>query len=254
MVVGVGSDHTDDLVRGDSARFDDVVALGIDEMRGNLWVISTSDTSGEGTLHRLQLVSGRPLKSYRAAPRIGRTRLVDLAIQASGDVIALDSSGNRLLRLASGSSDVIVAMSLKLSGARSIAARDDSVLYVAHDDGIARVDLRAGKVAALAAPMGLDVGRFDAIRAHRDALLGLQTTPAGSQQLVRLTLNPAGRAVTEKTVVVSQVAATDRWLALTITGDELYYLATDANRISPAGASNPSTLRERFVIRRLSLR
>ena len=60
MVVGVGSDHTDDLVRGDSARFDDVVALGIDEMRGNLWVITTYDTSGEGTLHRLQLVSGRP--------------------------------------------------------------------------------------------------------------------------------------------------------------------------------------------------
>ncbi len=254
MVVGVGSDHADDLVRGDSARFDDVAALGIDEMRGNLWVISTSDASGESTLHRLQLVSGRPLKSYRAAPGIGRTRLVDLAIQASGDVIALDSSGSRLLRLASRGSDIIVAMSLKLSGARSIAARNDSVLYVAHDEGIARVDLRAGTVAALSAPRGFDVGRFDAIRAHRDVLIGLQTTPAGSRQLVRLTLNAAGRAVTAKAIVDPQVAETDRRVSLTITGDELYYLATDASSLGPASSSSLSTLGERFVIRRLTLR
>ena len=201
IVVGVGADHTDDLVRGDSARFDDVVALGIDEMRGNLWVTSTSDTSGESALHRLQLVSGRPLRSYGLAPGIGRTRLVDLAVQASGDVIALDSSGNRLVRLASGSSDLTVAMSLKLTGARSIAPRADGALYVAHDAGIARVDLRSGTVAALTAPRGFDLGRFDVIRAHGNALIGLQTAPAGSRQLVRLTLNAAGRAVTAGTVI-----------------------------------------------------
>ena len=196
IVVGVGSDHADDMVRADSAGFDDVVALDIDEKRGDLWVASAADTDGESALHRLQLVSARSLKTYRAAPSMGSTRLVDLAVQASGDVIALDSSGNRLLALARGGSDMTVAMSLKLSGAKSVAARDDSVLYVAHDDGIARVDLRSGTIAALAAPKGFDLRRFDAIRAHRNALIGLQTTPAGSRQLVRLNLNAAGRAVT----------------------------------------------------------
>ena len=149
---------------------------------------------------------------------------------------------------------MVVAMSLKLSGATSIAARNDSVLYVAHDDGIARVDLRSGAVAALTAPTGFDLGRFDAIRAHRDLLIGLQTTREGSRQLVRLTLNAAGRAVTEGTVIDPQVAETDRRVSLAITGDELYYLATDVSSLGPVPSSSLFTSGERFVIRRLSLR
>ena len=254
IVVGVGSDRADDMVHGDSAGFDDVVALDIDEKRGDLWVASAADTDGESALHRLQLVSARPLNTYRAAPSMGSMRLVDLSVQASGDVIALDSSGNRLLALARGGSAMTVAMSLKLSGAKSVAARDDSVLYVAHDDGIARIDLRSGTIAALTAQKGFDLRRFDAIRAHRNALIGLQTTPPGSRQLVRLNLNAAGRAVTEGTVIDPRVSETDGRLSLTITGDELYYLATDAASAGSSPSSNRSALSEQFVVRRLTLR
>jgi hypothetical protein len=254
IVVGVGSDHPDDMVRADSAGFEDVVALDIDEKRGDLWVASAGDTNGQSTLHRLQLVSARLLHTYRAAPSIGSTRLVDLAVQASGDVIALDSSGNRLLVLARGGSDMTVAMSLKLSSAKSVAARDDAVIYVAHDDGIARVDLRSGTVAELDAPKGFDLQRFDTIRAHRNALIGLQTTPAGLRQLVRLNLNAAGRVVREGTVIDPRVSETDGRLSLTITGDELYYLATEAPRVGPPPSANRSTLPEQFVVRRLMLR
>ena len=254
IVVGVGSDHPDDMVRADSAGFEDVVALDIDEKRGDLWVASAGDTNGQSTLHRLQLVSARLLRAYRAAPSIGSTRLVDLAVQASGDVIALDSSGNRLLVLARGSSDMTVAMSLKLSSAKSVAARDDAVVYVAHDDGIARVDLRSGTIAELDAPKGFDLQRFDTIRAHRNALIGLQTTPAGSRQLVRLNLNAAGRVVREGTVIDPRVSETDGRLSLTITGDELYYLATEAPKDGPQPSASRSTLAEQFVVRRLMLR
>ena len=254
IVVGVGSDHADDMVRAASAGFDDIVALDIDEKRGDLWVTSAAGTQGESALHRLQLVSARSLNTYRAPPSMGSTRLVDLAVQASGDVIALDRSGNRLVLLARGGSAMTVAMSLELSGARSVAARHDSVLYVAHDDGIARIDLRSGTIAALTAPKGFDLRRFDAIRAHRNALIGLQTTPAGSRQLVRLNLNATGRAVREGTVIDPRVSETDGRLSLTITGDELYYLATDADRGPAPPSSNRPTLAEQFVVRRLTLR
>jgi hypothetical protein len=254
IVVGVGSDHPDDMVRADSAGFDDVVALDIDEKRGDLWVASAGDTNGQSTLHRLQLVSARLLKTYRAAPSIGSTRIVDLAVQASGDVIALDSSGNRLLVLARGSPDMTVAMSLKLSSAKSVAARDDGVIYVAHDAGIARVDLRSGVIANLDAPRGFDLQRFDTIRVHRNALIGLQTTPAGLRRLVRLNLNTAGRVVREGTVIDPRVSETDGRLSLTIAGDELYYLATEAAVAVPPPSSSPSTLAEQFVVRRLTLR
>ena len=210
----------------DSAGFDDVVALDIDEKRGDLWVATAEATEGKSALHRLQLVSARPLMTYRTSPSIGSTRLVDLTVQASGDVIALDSSGNRLLALARGGSDMTVAMSLKFSNAKSVAARGDGLLYVAHDAGIARVDLRSGTIAELAAPTGFDLRRFDVIRVHRNALIGRQTTPAGTRQLVRLNLNAAGLAVRDGTVIDPQVPETKGQLSLSITGDELYYLTT----------------------------
>jgi len=253
IVVGVGSEHADDMVRADSAEFDDVVALAIDEKRGDLWVASTADASGESALHRLQLVSGRPLKTYRAVPAMGPTRLAALAVQASGSVVALDSAGNRLLLLSRGHSDTTVAMSLKLSGAKSIAAGDDGVIYVAHDEGIARVDLVSKTLAALSAPEGFDLRRFEAIRAHRTALVGLQTTPAGSRQLVRLTLDAAGRAVREGAVIDPRVAETEGYLSLTITGDELYYLATDAPGAGPGPSPSRSPGADQFVVRRLTL-
>ena len=253
IVVGAVSDHAEDMVHRDSAGFDDVVALDIDEKRGDLWVATAEATDGKSALHRLQLVSARPLMTYRSTPSIGPTRLVDLAVQASGDIIALDSFGNRLLALARGGSDMTVAMSLRLSNAKSVAAREDGLLYVAHDAGISRVDLRAGTIAELGAPMGFDLRRFDVIRVHRSALIGRQTTPAGTRQLVRLTLNAAGRAVREGTVIDPRVSETDGQLSLTITGDDLHSTTVSDGAVLPPPSSRPP-LPEQFVVRRLSLR
>jgi hypothetical protein len=254
IVVAAASDHAEDMVHRDSAGFDDVVALDIDEKRGDLWVATAEATEGTSALHRLQLVSARPLKTYRTSPSIGSTRLVDLTVQASGDVVALDGSGNRLLALARGGSDMTVAMSLKFSNAKSVAARGDSMLYVAHDAGIARVDLRSGTIAELAAPTGLDLRRFDVIRVHRNALIGRQTTPAGTRQLVRLNLNAAGLAVRDGTVIDPQVPETGGQLSLSITGDELYYLTTVSDGTVPPPSSNRTPMAEQFVVRRLTLR
>jgi len=254
IVVAAASDHAEDMVHRDSAGFDDVVALDIDEKRGDLWVATAEATEGKSALHRLQLVSARPLKTYRTSPSIGSTRLVDLTVQASGDVVALDGSGNRLLALARGGSDMTVAMSLKFSNAKSVAARGDSMLYVAHDAGIARVDLRSGTIAELAAPTGFDLRRFDVIRVHRNALIGRQTTPAGTRQLVRLNLNAAGLAVRDGTVIDPQVPETGGQLSLSIAGDELYYLTTVPDGTVPPPSSSRTPMAEQFVVRRLTLR
>ena len=91
MVVSERSDHATDMVRADSAGFQDVVAVEIDERRGDLWVASAATAGGESALHRLQLVSGRPLRTYR--PPAAAAQLVDLAVTASGAVLALDGAG-----------------------------------------------------------------------------------------------------------------------------------------------------------------
>ena len=87
-VVGEGLDHAVDLVRAESAGFLDIRALGIDTRRGDLWV-ATSDAAGEaGTLHRIQLVSVRPLQSFSLTAVSGSAiHPVDLAIADFGEFV-----------------------------------------------------------------------------------------------------------------------------------------------------------------------
>src|SRR3989442_60181 len=100
IVVGDGSNHPVDFVRADSAGFQEISAIEIDAKRGDLWVASAAD--GGGTLHKLQLVSGRPLKAFRVDADLEPVTLVDLAVTPPGTVLVLDSASGQLLALRAG--------------------------------------------------------------------------------------------------------------------------------------------------------
>ena len=255
IVVGIGPGHADDMVRADSAQFDDVAALSIDTRRGDLWVASAAEVGATSAFHRLQLVSGRPLRMYRVPASLGPVRVVDLVVQPSGGVVALDAAGSRLLWLARGSEEVSVAIHLQLPGAKSIAnTRSEHIVHIAHDGGIARVDVKARSVTTLAGPKGLALSGFEAIRMHRDSIVGLQRSSEGALQLVRLTLNATGRAVREAAVIDRQIVEGDGRVVLNITGDELYYLAIAAPPDGVAREAGDRPAAVPLVIRRLTLR
>ena len=48
-------------------------------------------------LHRLQLVSGRPLKTFRIAPGPAPVDLADVAITSGGTVLVLEAASGRIL-------------------------------------------------------------------------------------------------------------------------------------------------------------
>ena len=104
IVVDERSNQPVDLVRADSAGFLDISAVEIDAKRGDLWVASTAaaDGAGTATLHRLQLVSGRPLRAYPVAALLEPVKLVDLAVNPAGAVLVLDSVTPQLLVLRPG--------------------------------------------------------------------------------------------------------------------------------------------------------
>src|SRR5690606_14403736 len=62
LVARDGVDHAVVYVRAESAGFDNVVGLEIDVPRGDLWVASADAARGETRLHKIQLISGRPLE------------------------------------------------------------------------------------------------------------------------------------------------------------------------------------------------
>ena len=132
IVVSEGSNEPLDLVRAESAGFRDIAAVGIDERRGDLWVVSSADADGTGTLHRLQLVSGRPLKSFHIAPESAPADPVDVAITHGGTVLVLDARG-RVLLLRPGAPSLETVMHLDVPGPASLAVGTDEITaYVAH--------------------------------------------------------------------------------------------------------------------------
>ena len=235
FVVGEGSERTLDLVRADSAGFDDVTAIAIDARRGDLWVASTGAGGKVGAVHRLQLISGRALTKF-TVPGAGPARLQDMAVTSEGNVLILDSATPRLLVLRRGATAPEVLMPLTTPDPVSLAASDDGRLaYVAHADGIARIDLRTRRVAAIDARAAA-LGGFEFIRWHKDALVGSQRQPDGTQGLVRLQLAREGRAVTGATLIDRPPAGGDAVFAA-MSGGDLYYLLTGGPETQTAGTA-----------------
>jgi hypothetical protein len=245
FVVGEGSERSVDLVRADSAGFDDVTALAIDPKRGDLWVASTAADGSAGAIHRLQLISGRVLTKV-AVPGQGSTRLSDLAVAGDGTLFILDSNAPRLLALRPGAPAVELVMPLTISNPTSMAVDDLGLrAYVAHSQGIARIDLQARRASPLTAGDGVALSGFHYIRAYRDSLIGSQVQADGSRGVVRLQLNGDRRAVSAATLIDTSSVEDDARTA-TISGDDLYYL-TGVGQASTAG---PAGVR----VRRLKLR
>jgi hypothetical protein len=227
LVVGEGSDQVVDMVRADSARFQDLTAIEIDRRRGDLWVVSTGPTDGTGALHKLQLISGRMLGVFEAAPELQPVRFADVTVTASGTVLVLDDVGRRVLGFRPKAKTLAPMIRLEVEAPTALAASGDGeVAYVAHRHGLVRLDLATRTASAIAGPEGVDLGHFERIRWHRNALVGAQVTPDGARRFVRLRLSQTGRRVTEATVIDASLPAGSGPTFATITGDDLYYLVT----------------------------
>jgi hypothetical protein len=225
IVVGDGANHADDLVRSDSAGFQQLSAMDVDTRRGDLWVASTAAEGGAATLHKLQLVSGRPLKTFPVSADARPVNFVDLATTSSGSVLVLDAAGSRLFVLRPGEAALKTFVPLKIADATSVAgAAEDGTAYVAHAAGIIRVDLRARTTSAVRMPKAAALGRLERIRSYRNALIAVEVDESGSRRIVRLDLNASGRAAAKATTIEALAPASGETF-VSVSGDELLYLS-----------------------------
>src|SRR5262245_17410419 len=225
IVVGEGTNHTVDFVRADSAGFGDIAAMEIDGRRGDLWGMSAGLAEGAAALHKLQLVSGRPLKSFPIAAGSDAVRPVDLAVTPAGAVVALDSAGRQLLVLRSKGTAVERVMKVDLVEPASLAvAGDEGIVYVAYRDGVSRLDLRARTATKVRAPRSVSLAHLERIRWRGRALIAIRADADGTRRIVRLTLSASGRAVTKATKIDTPVLPVGGQAFVTISGDELVYL------------------------------
>ena len=253
MVVAEGANHAVDFVRAASAGFRDIAAIEIDGRRGDLWVVSAAPDDGAGTLHKLQLVSGRLLKSFPIAAGVVPATLVDLAVTATGAVLVLDSAGPQLLALSPGGAAVEHVMKFDAVEPASLAAGGEpGIAYVAHRDGVSRIDLRARTATRVTAPASVSLARLEQIRWRGHALFAIRVDPDGSHHIIRLDFNANGRAVTHATTFENPVLLEGRTF-VAISGDELVYMVDGSKDAAGRPRQGASGLAD-FVAYRVPLR
>jgi hypothetical protein len=252
FIVSERANHTTDFVRAEPAGFQEVAAIEIDAKRGDLWVASTAPAAGTGAVHKLQLISGRALRSFPIAADFEPVSLTDLAVTAAGAVLVLDSTGGQLLILHPNAVALERVVRLDVSAAASVTVgSDERIAYVAHRDGVLRVDLQARTATPVTAAGQIALDRLERIRWRDRALFGVRADEDGSRRIVRLDLNERGRAVV-RAATLEQSITTPGPLFVTFWGDELVYLdrSTPAADGSPADPSRPAE----FVAYRVRLR
>jgi hypothetical protein len=169
-------------------------------------------------------------------PEFQAVRLIDLAIAVNGTILVLDGAARRVVGLRSGTKTLEALMSLDVAAPASIAAGDDErTAFVAHRDGIVRLDLQLRSASAVTAPEGIALGGFEWIRWHRNALVGVQALPDESRRVVRLQLT-RGRAVTAATVIEAFPRRDAGPTIATVSGDNVYYLVTQQASPTMPGA------------------
>jgi hypothetical protein len=249
MVLGEGLDATVDLVRAAGLQFHDVIAFEIDPKRGDLWLASAAPDGDAGAIHRLQLISGRAMAIIESPPEFQAVRLTDLAIAPNGTILALDAAAPRVIGHRAGTGALQKLTSLDVVAPASItAAGNEQTAYVAHRDGILRLDLEQQRAVPVTASAGIVLGGFTWIRWHRNALVGVQVLPEGSRHVVRLQLN-RGRAVTSATVIDASLGRDAGPTLATLSGDDIYYLVTQP--ADPSATSGVRTMN--VVVKRIRL-
>jgi len=246
------SRHMVDLVKADSAGFRDITAFEIDTRRGDLWVVSAGRPGGTDhesvtALHKLQLISGRPLATLQPGDDFGDTRFADVAVATSGDVFVLDAAGGRIFRLAPRATTLRMACRLRLDHPVSLALTGDraATAYVAHAAGLARVDLATGRSTRVAASKSLRLDGLERIRYDGGHIVGTQRGEDGIRHVVSIRI-AAGAA--PRALAVERLDSVDAVAGATLTalsGDDVYFLTREAGHDGEDGE---------FVVQRARVR
>jgi hypothetical protein len=172
-------------------------------------------------LHKLQLVSGRPLERILVSDDMLPARLGDVAVTPNGTVLVLDTIGHRILRLRPATHELTAVATLRVD-ATSLAPIDNRTAYVVHTAGMARVDLSTGAVAPVAGAGDLLLAGFERVRWTGNSLVGIQRLGDGTRRAIRIRFANGQPAVMD--TIESDIPVPDGRM-FAVSGDYFYFLA-----------------------------
>ena len=204
--------------RGWSGR-ERTTAIAIDAQSGDLWV-AVHGASGPA-LHRLQLISGRRLENLELP---GGEDAEFVALHASRQrIFALDRTGRRVYWRAPQSRSLEVWASLPEDIAPTSLAASQNAVYVAHADGLLRIDLASKRQRQITNKEPQMLSRLHSIAWRDGMLVGVQRR-GERLTVLRIRLNAAGTAATR----IENIGQAISEAATLSEGDFHYFSPADA--------------------------
>lgn len=151
----------------------------------------------------------------------------DLALARGGEVYVSDSLTGSIYRLAAGGCRFEPVVQDPLMGfPNGIAlSADESLLYVAHIEGLSAVDLATGRRTQLAVAQDAAVNSMDGLVRHGTDLVGIQPSPYLAR-VVRIRLSDDGLAIRDVATVSSRPPAGLSQLTGTVAGSHFFSVAS----------------------------
>lgn len=239
------------------------VGLRVDPGRRTLWAISSNagDTMpargldksclGCSTVTRYDIDSGTLLKQYELANQPSVHFLNDIAIAPSGDAYITDTMTGGVYRItrATDTLERWIDLGAGVYPNGIDITPDGSLLFVATEAGLRRIDVRTGAVSAISRR----VGSIDGLYFYRDSLIAIQPFEA-LRIVARFRLTPALDAVAGIDTLEASNPAFRQPTTGVIVGDEFYFIANAQlqafRAMHGAGAIDRSALADVIVLRR----
>ena len=257
--------RTADYATFREAGFLSVLGLEADNTRGALYVLSaggpemegyTADVDGQSFLHRLQLSSGRQVTRLAPPAIDGGHLLNDLVQAADGTLYMTDSKAGVVYRWKPGTKalDVVATIGRYLYPNGLTPSADWRSLYVAHMEGLSRIDLRTREVTPVGHPASMSLVGVDGLDLYRGDLIAVQNGLPGLSRVMRLRLSPDGHNVVALDVLDANLPDHDIPTTGVVVGDGYYYIAnSQLRRFTAPGVVGPAGVLQKPVIRRINL-
>jgi sugar lactone lactonase YvrE len=194
----------------------EVYGMKVDESRRILWAVTgvfpdlfvTGEPKkdvGIGGLHAYNIDQRKKVSEVWLDERPILHGFNDLAVANNGDVFITDTETSAVYRLVHGDKkfEVLVRNSKITFPNGIVLAPDQKHLYIAHVEGVSRIDIMNGQVRKLAVPSNVSIHSMDGLAWDGKDLLGIQGSPYLSR-VIRIRLNRGGTGVQEVRTISSR--------------------------------------------------
>ena len=201
-----------------------ILGIRLDPSDDTIWAASWSETSGKSELLHFA-ASGQRLARY-SPDGTAAHGFNDLAVSRSGALFVTDTASNEVFRFNRATMHFEpLAFYRPLSAPNGITLDErDSLLFVADDFGVTRVDLASGSSSDVSRGANNTLAGIDGLYWRDGHLIAVQNG-IGSPRIVSFLLSGDGTRVERTTVLENRTSLTSIPTTGAIVGGEFYFIA-----------------------------